>query len=313
MLDSKFFFTLIGLIVAVFAICNTNISPPVKENFWGNPQMKYKVSREVHPNGPNNMSGAYSLKDKYQGMLGNSDFVSYPSFQGVLSPRAASVDYGANIRYNMPSYENQGIPYSPLAFGDMAKENYQNDDYGGGGCGMARCGKGGVSNNGGESLMNSDSNISSNTDYVSAMNDVYSSSNNTQVNGEGLVAVGDMTTLNSLGVESQAVNYNRFTYTAFCKTRNSALGCPIRGDCAIVACKMGNWDVHPNYNIDLKQGFMSVAGGRDNDTARALEELVYKSSGNATTTIGGIDISMANDFSTTLGAGGGDIKVTAFP
>ena len=324
MLDSKFFFTLIGLIVAVFAICNTNISPSVKENFWGIGGRSIKFGREMHPNGPN-MSGAYSLQNKYQGVLGNDKFVQYPNFQGILSPRSASVDYGANIRYNMPSYENQGIPYSPLAFGDMAKENYQNDKYnnygcskascagecGGGGCGMARCGKGGVTN-GGESLMNSDSNISSNSDYVSAMNEIYSSDATNHVIGDGLVAVGDMTTLNSLGVESQPIMYDRYLFSNQ-KDRNSAYGDPIRGDLPITPC-LGNWfSVHPNVNIALRQGAMNVMGGQDAGTARAMNELVYATSGKTTTTIGGVDLSMTNEFVTSLGAGGGDIKVTAFP
>lgn len=33
MLDSKFFFTLVGLIVAVFAICNINMKPNINEGF----------------------------------------------------------------------------------------------------------------------------------------------------------------------------------------------------------------------------------------------------------------------------------------
>ena len=33
MLDSKFFFTLVGLIVAIFAICNINIKPNINEGF----------------------------------------------------------------------------------------------------------------------------------------------------------------------------------------------------------------------------------------------------------------------------------------
>lgn len=65
MLDSKFFFTLVGLIIAVFAICNTNMTP-VSEGFIDG------VSRYSQPfEGPcNNYSVNYNTNRPY-------DFTTY--------------------------------------------------------------------------------------------------------------------------------------------------------------------------------------------------------------------------------------------
>ena len=35
-------------------------------------------------------------------------------YQSNLSPRFSNIDYGANIKYNMPAYVNQGVPENPL-------------------------------------------------------------------------------------------------------------------------------------------------------------------------------------------------------
>lgn len=47
------------------------------------------------------------------------------------------------------------------------------------------------------------------------------------------------------------------------------------------------------------------------ENARNISKLIYDYSDGHTTTIGGVD--MSNHFSTTLGAAGGDVKVTTFP
>ena len=102
MLDSKFFITLIGLIVAVFAICNTNMSPSVNEGFFGG-----SFTRK-------------SVKDVYC-KKGDSMFVSHPNLKDNLSPCMNGT--GSLIRYNQPDYKQ---PYVTLnALGDMANANYQ--------------------------------------------------------------------------------------------------------------------------------------------------------------------------------------------
>jgi hypothetical protein len=317
MLDSKFFFTLVGLVVAVFAICNTNMSPAVSEGWWGTPAKKWKVVREVQPSGG---GSAYTAKNNYTSMLGSNNanypFIQRPNYQSILAPRFGNVDYGANIKYNMPSYENQAVPCDALSFGDMAKENYNgpsreqyecNKGRCGGGCGngVAKCGNGGVSLNG---MSQNSMNISADPTYTSAMNDVYNSSNTISSVGD-LVSVGDMTSLNSQGDVSNPIVYDRFIY-ANQKSRLRAQGDPIRGDLPITPCG-GEWfSVHPNPNLDLQAGAMNVMGGSGNETNLALSELIYASSGGAETMIGGIN--MSTQFATAAGAGGADINVRAF-
>jgi len=330
MLDSKFFFTLVGLIVAVFAICNTNMSPSINEGFWGNSgsPRTVKVIREVHPRGPDGKPGrgGYSLQNNYQSMLGNEKYVSRPSFQGILSPRFSNVDYGANIRYNMPSYANQGSPCDALAMGDMAKEGYHDTrvqsrenvgcnkgSCGGGcgdGCGVAKCGKGGVSL-GGQFSNTAPPAMSSDPNFQAAMNKIHNFDHTQSVVTDGLVPVGDMTTINALGAVEQPIVYDRYIY-ANQKSRLYAHGDPIRGDLPITPSG-GNWfSVHPHPNIDLNPGAMNVMGGFDNATSRAMAELINATSGGYDKTIAGVDLNMVNQFSTNVSAAGGDIHVTAF-
>ena len=80
-------FTLLGLSVLLFAFQQIN-NKDIKENFAGNlPNMKVKVQRVVQS--PR-----------------TGDFVEVPgNYQSILSPigGAGMVDYGALIRYKMPS------------------------------------------------------------------------------------------------------------------------------------------------------------------------------------------------------------------
>lgn len=300
MLDSKFFFTLIGLIISVFAICNTNMSPSINEGFWGTPGRALKVMREVHPS----KGRAYSVKNNYQSMLGNDKFVSRPSFQGRLSPRFTNTDLGANIRYNLPSYSNQASPSHPLAFGDMAKEGYQ-DTYG-----VAKCGKGGVSL-GQTSLSAPVPVVSSDINYQTEMKDIYNSDHTTPIISDGLVQVSDMTTINALGQDEQSIVYDRFIY-ANKKSNGHAQGDFIRGDLAIAPCG-GNWfSVHPNPLTDLNRGALNVIGGNGSENADAMASLINATSAGYENIIAGVDINMSNQFSTNTSAGGGDIHITSF-
>ena len=299
MLDSKFFFTLVGLIVAVFAICNIDMSSGVSEGFWSNSgaPRTTRVVRTVHHKG----KSPTSIPRNHATMLGNDKFVSYPSFQSRLSPRFSNVDYGANIRYNMPAHKNLASPTSPLEMGNMVNECYQGP--------KARknfnCNKGpnvplGRPGSGQSADFK-------NTNFVKTMNSMYDSQSVPTTNS---LAVGDMTTLDADGNVSQAVVYDRFIF-ANQKSNLRSLGCFFRGDLPITPCT-GEWfrpSVNPN--IDLHQGAMNVLGGVNNSTAKALAELQFSSSGGADTISGGVN--MANHFTTKLGAGMADVNVTAFP
>jgi hypothetical protein len=300
MLDSKFFFTLVGLVVAIFAICNTNMSPAVSEGFWNGPARAIRVMREVHPQG--STQGGYALQNNYQAMLGNDKFYSQPNFQGLLSPRmSGSVDYGANIRYNLPSYKNQGVPCDALGMADMAKEGYENTS-------ENFCSKGGVSL-GGQVSMNAPHHISTDPDYADAMNKIYDSDHTTHAISDGLLAVGDMTTINAAGQVEMPHVYDRYIY-ANRQSRLRSLGDHIRGDLSIVPHSYGWFNVSVNPSLDLHQGAMNVLGGPDNGTALDLGELQYATSGGYQTISGGVN--MANSFATTLGAGMADVQVHAF-
>jgi hypothetical protein len=361
MLDSKFFFTLVGLFVAVFAICNTNMSPAISEGFWGNPSRVLKVFREVHPGGAHTCGKkqGYALQNNYQAilgnkcnncpgmsvnegnyqpilgnesynyqsmkgkdrgnyndsMLGNDKFYQQPNFQGLLSPRFSNTQYGSNITYNMPKNDNLAVPCHPLGMADMAKEGYTPDNgcskgrCGGGcgaGCGVAKCGKGGVSLDGNGS-MNSYNNISSDDNYINAMNQVYDKKAN--VITDGLLAVGDMTTINSDGQVDMPLIYDRMVF-ANRQSRTRSQGDPIRGDLTICP-DGGNWfSVHPHPAIDLQEGAMNVMGGVSNETSRALGELMNTTTAGYHTTHAGVD--MTNQYATTLGAGMGDVNVKAY-
>jgi hypothetical protein len=293
MLDSKFFFTLIGLLLTVFAICNTNMSPAINEGFWGNSvPMTVRMEREVHPNPKDGRP--YSLKNNYQAILGDEKFVSRPSFQGLLSPRMDGMfQGGANIKYNMPSYDNLAVPHDSLAMADMAEAKYGNshENY-------SSCGKGGGSQ--------STDNMSN---FDSQMDDIYNSDHTTKSVGD-MVAVGDMTTINSLGELDTPIIFDRFICST-AKSNSYALGCPIRGDLPIPHCTTGNWfNVFPVASRDLNPGAINVIAGNTNETSTEMAELMHKTSGGYKTAIAGVD--MTGEFGTMTTSLGGDINVTRF-
>lgn len=281
MFDSKFVITLLGLIVAVFAISNMNAAKvaSITEAFGMNPSRVWKVDRIT----------ASSPEAAKKG-----DFYSVPgTYQAILNPRFSNVDYGANIRYNMPSYENQASPCNPLTFGNMVKENY--------GCGSS------APNSFNPSVKATEPGFAAGN-YNDVLDSVYS--NASYPEASSTLPVGDMTTINADGESVQPIIYDRYIYA----NRNSRLrsqGDPIRGDLPIVPSG-GDWfrpSVHPS--IDLQQGALSVIGGNQNETSNALSELIYSASGNAATIIGGVD--MSTQFAARAGGGMNDVTITAFP
>ena len=349
MIDTKFFCTLVGLAVAVFAACN--IKPKeCRENFWGNPGRKVKVLREVRsPNGQ-----VSNLQNNWQSMLTNDKFISTPSYQAILEPRFANADFGANIRYNMPSNKNMAAPCNPLTFGAMATENYSNkpsqarhqsqankqvkENYGcasgscGGGCGAASCARGGLpiaasrnANSCGDGGI-PESGFAAG-DFNNVMGNVYGGNvggTNSMLSPTATIPVGDMTTVNGEGTVTQPIIYDRFIY-ANQQSRLRAQGDPIRGDLAIVPCNNGWFNPAVNPNIDLHEGALNVMGGMNNDTAKSLGNLIYATSGNSETVFAGADmagqfgprgamnLNMGNQFSTSLSAGQRDVGIASFP
>jgi hypothetical protein len=277
MLDSKFLFTLVGLFVAVFAICNTNMSPAISEGFIG--QRGVKVMREVHPNkGSTNESRA--IKQNYQSMLGNDKFYSQPNYQSPISPRFnPSMGLGSKINYNLPDYKNRGVFDHPLGMADMAKKSYNRENF-----------------HSGESSSSNDM--------------IHSSKENIVSDGLIPVPISDMTTIGSDGQEELPHVYERFVFSHR-KSNLAAQGDFIRGDLPITPC-VGSWfNVSVTPHIDLQQGAMNVIGGNNNDTSKALGEMMYQTSGRTNNTFAGVD--MSHEYGVSLGAGMSDITLTGSP
>lgn len=329
MFDNKFLVTLIGLIVAVAAInIKTKDEDEIKEEFGMLPSFQSRVDVVAAP----------SSKSAAKG-----DFYSVPgTYQAMLSPRFSNTDYGANIRYNMPSKINQASPVNPLTFSKLVGNNSQNyiskenfdfpirENYSNGG--PVNCGKGGVPESymGGAPAMEADY---ANGNYNKIRSQAYSESSFPA--SASSLPVSDMTQMSAAeqnGMPAPVV-YDRFVYA----NRNSRLrsqGDPIRGDLAVVPCEGGWFRPSVQPNIDLQQGAMNVMGGTTNDTANSLANLIYSTSGNSQSVIGGINMdksqlnmasSIASGFNPVKALnmntqyGGGlsanqrDVNVTAFP
>jgi hypothetical protein len=259
-------------------------------------------------------------------MMKQTGLSSRGNYQASLSPRFSTLNYGAQIKYNMPNCENLAVPNHPLGdSADMVYNDYEEvrENFGcsskgncGGGCGGGcERKRGGGCGNGRRTSMTAQSNISENNNYTSAMNEVYSSDKTYPVL-DGIIAVGDMTTINSSGDVSQPVMYDRLVF-ANQKSRLRQHGCPFRGDLPIVPCGKDWFSVHPTPSLDLMGGALGVMGGLENETSRAMAELLHETSGGTYTTHGGLDMLnktyMLNNFETAAGSAGADIKVTTFP
>lgn len=303
MLQNNFFVTLIGLVMALGAISAfSNNSSPLKESFGMLPSFQVKVDRESAP------SMAAAEKGQFYSVPG--------TYQAMLNPRFSSVNYGANIRYNFPLEAYQGVPCDPLTFSHMARENYikpkKREEYGGENMNSpaANCRAGGMPKDFHYGAPIVDSDYASGN-YNDLRDKAYDSMN---VETTNMLPVGDMTSMQSDGSIEQPIIYDRYMYA----NRNNRLrsqGDPIRGDIPIApGVVAGITPVNPN--VDLQLGAMNVIGGYDNETQKALSELVTIASGGAQDTVGGVALSQTAMFTQTassLGAGQNDVKFTAFP
>jgi hypothetical protein len=105
MSDNKFVFTLIGLLVAVFAICNCYASKSSNEGYINYNNMGVKKTRMINDGLTKHM-------------------VHTPSnFKPVLAPRFHSGLHGL-VKYNMAPDNMLGVPKDPLSFGEMIMNDY---------------------------------------------------------------------------------------------------------------------------------------------------------------------------------------------
>lgn len=340
MLSGKFLFTLVGIVMAILAICNFDFNKqPIVENWMGmGAQTTTAMPMVVSQDG---RTTAFSGNYFDPGSLrGSGKFVSVPSYQAVLSPRFSNVQYGANIRYNMPDRENLAAPCNPLTFGDMAKENYSapssapqtREDYscGTGQCGSndgQSCGKGGYGLGhkvaGGYELPVGYTNGNFSDVYNSLTYDgkpapVISEPCKDKPTSASL-PVGTMSTMDAFGNPEQFVVMNRLMNTNL-KSLKRSLGDPIRGDLAITPCQQGWFSVYPTINVDLNPGAINVlAGQQAGESNSKLIELLVNASGGSRTTFGGVDfadaprVNMTPQYGAVLSAASTDVQVTAFP
>jgi Family of unknown function (DUF5850) len=291
MLDNKIFFTFIAMVLAIFSISKSKLSPNLIENFVGMPPVKVSLQRVVAAK--NGQMTSTGLLDSNP--LG---FVSSPNFQATISPRCYGGDYNASIKYSMPALANLAVPQNPMSYNNngnmanMAKETYTRENYG---CTTGNCGASSASSGSGSTQLKS----------ISASK-ATETGNNLPTS---MVAMQDMTTVDVQGNAQQVHVFDNYIY-ANAKSRLRGQSDQIRGDLPIVPCKKGNFDVSINLNTDLNAGALAAMGGvAPGTSAFDTAKLIYAASGNTNDTLSGVN--MSNTFAT-LGSQYAQMNVSSF-
>lgn len=352
--SGKFLVTLIGLAATIYFLCSMDLSnKPLIEGYWGSQQ--FVVSAQ--PGSMNTRTGQVSAlpvsvlntNSGNDATMGSGKFFSVPSFQGILSPRFSNTQYGAYVRYNLPSRDNMAVPCEPLTFSKMAQENYtpqaqqrqqpqhsqrenfqpqpqeSKENFCGGGCmggacgsGCPSCGKGGYGMGhdvaGGYELPSGYKNGNWYNEYDSLPGASSLGSD---------LPVGSMSTMDGAGNQEQFVTFNRLIYSNRPSSRGYGQGDFIRGDLPITPCNTGWFSVYPNIARDLNPGAMGVLAGAGGggETVSKLQELLVNATGGVKTTFSGVDLSDISANSVNMnaqaamqaGAALSDISVTSFP
>ena len=271
--------------VSACALASQSLSPDVTETFMGMPQRTVNVQR-VTESGP-----------------GKADFMEVPgTFQAAISPRFNGNGFGPYIRYDPPAQKYQASPAHPLGQVQI-KELYSKQ-----GC---RAGSAASSPSDGIQPYKLPAGYTA-SDYQQQM------SANKAVHTSDQVKIpaaqqSNTAMANALGeTVAQPIIYDRYIY-ANKKSRLHSQGDPIRGDLPIIPYQGGEaWfrpSAHPN--TDLRSGAIMTMSGVDNETSKQLAALQNISSGGQVQTASGIHFGVQK--SSSLGAAGGDITVTAFP
>ena len=318
MIDGKFLVTAIGLGVVVAAICNFTSENKIKENFWNTPSRTVRVFPEVAKSKQAAMHGdLLSTPARMSSMVPDS-IENIGVVDSALSARFGNYSVGANIRQNPPSYEHMAVPSNPLTFNSMASENYVQENFSNEGyCGSCVTGPQGCEVGPKSQAFMAEPMPAppgfAAGDYNQVLQQTQQGAD--EISADSLIPVGDMTTVNAAGEVTNPIVYDRLVY-ANRNSRTRGLGDWIRGDLAIAPCAPGWFRPSVNANIDLNQGALGVIGGYDNESARAMYELVNQASAGTDTTLGGYDalsnVNMANQLSTSTSALS-DVTVTAFP
>jgi hypothetical protein len=344
MLSAKIIFIILGVLFALFSVKSMTESYKT-EGFWNTGGFTTSMMPAVvNKNGSLSAIGGNYINPN----MGNSQFVSVPSFQGILAPRFSNLSYGANIKYNMPDKQNQAVPCNPLTFGgdnenftnqrrsqvNMLREGYagqprqsqprqarqgqpreaqrhpprENYD-----SGVVSCGKGAYGL--GHKM----------ADDYSLPPDVHTG-NWDQVRGEiggpeitSTIPLGEMTTAGIDGDQEQHVVVNNLMISNNKSgSRLYAQGDKIRGDIAITPCQTGWFSVYPTIGRDVCEGAMRVLNG-DGESNNQTIALLASASGQ--TALSGVNLqdlptynpNMAMQTMAQLSSAVTDLNITSFP
>ena len=182
MFDGKFIATLFAIAVSIFAICNFNTKKITSHEGFGFNNLTYRKERVCATSKEAAERGEFhSASPNYQ-----SGYQTVPNYQANISPRFSNVNHGAHIRYNTPSQEHLASSCDPLTFGGMAREDFTT---------------------GSKESFDADKFVESSGKY-----NEYSGQSEEYPEVSSMVPVGDMTSLNALGENTQTVCYDRYIY-----------------------------------------------------------------------------------------------------
>jgi len=323
MFTGKTLITIMGILLALLAVCKLDFVAPITEGFWGNVQLGRKVQSNLTlPNGQvTAMNGNYYPTPSALEQ-GGSQFIQVPSYQAILSPRFSNINYGADIKYNLPDRKNMAVPCDPLTFGSRQgsqKEGFQNTHprqvVEGYESNPPTCGKGGYGMGGKD--ISSSSGVPpgyTNGDYQQ----VYDKAAAGAMGVGNELPVGTIMAENGTGQDQTVVWNNNLMVAPSLKSRSYAQSDFVRGDIHIVPQILDNWSVHPTPATDLNAGAMHVMNG-DGLGNSATIALISASAGGKST-LGGVDLAdqpytrnMALQTQANLSSVLSDLTVTAFP
>lgn len=312
-----------AVLTGLFFINKSIKDKNIKEDWWGGAGFQVRAVpgvKNVKTGKETALTTSFVDPNAYK----KGQFMQTPSFQSMLSPRFSNIDYGAHIKYDLPSRDNMAVPCDPLTFANMAGSNGDNKENfcsscGGGGCG-GQCGS-----------LRSDASMKAPGSYDLPAGyangnywDEYNKSGEQHPVEMGAnLPIGTMSTSDGLGDNSQYVVFNRLMFSNRPPSRKFAAGDWIRGDLAITPCSNGWFDVHPDISRDLNPGAMGVLAGAGGggDNHNTLTRMLVDASGGVNTTFAGVDLStltpqsVQQNAQTALSASAAltDINATAFP
>lgn len=283
MLDNKFLFTLMGLLLAMLAICKvSNNDNQISENFGMLPSRTTRVSHSALAS-----DGTHFAVPANYASTARFDFGS-----------------GAAVSYDLPAEEHRAASCEPMTFGRMARENYTKENYG---CSSCKGGCKPTCKNPQPYMSKPVADASySGGDYDQVLDSINGMEGEVSTN-TSLLPAATMTTLGIDGVEDQVQIYSHAIY-ANRNSRTRGQGDPIRGDLPIVPCQADWFRPSANPSVDLQQGAMMVLAGQNNDVTNSMAQLMNTSG--ALNTTAGVDLSTTTNLESS--AFGADLTVTGY-